>query len=65
MEIVYLLAPLALLLAVMALVGFLWAVQKGQYDDLETPAHRMLLEENNEKESKNTNHKLLKKKEGQ
>ncbi|EQC43039.1 cytochrome oxidase maturation protein, cbb3-type-like protein [Bacteriovorax sp. BSW11_IV] len=24
---------------------FVWATKEGQYDDLETPAHRMLLED--------------------
>lgn len=44
MEIVYILAPLTLFIAISALVAFLWAVNKGQYDDLETPAHRILLD---------------------
>ena len=48
MDIIYLLAPIALLLAVGAIIGFLWAVNKGQYDDLETPAHRMLLDDEDE-----------------
>lgn len=62
MNIVYILAPLALILALIALIGFLWAVQKGQYDDLETPAHRMLLDENKKHK---INHIDQSKKEGQ
>lgn len=45
MEIIYLLAPLALILATIAISAFIWAVQKGQYDDLDTPSMRLLLED--------------------
>jgi cbb3-type cytochrome oxidase maturation protein len=45
MNIVYFMVPMALLLA----IGFVWAfissVRGGQYDDLETPAHRMLFDD--------------------
>lgn len=59
MEIVYVLAPLALILALTAILGFLWAVSKGQYDDLDTPAHRMLIddEETHAVKKKNINRK--------
>ena len=63
MEIVYLLAPLALILALGAIAAFLWAVNKGQYDDLETPAHRMLLDENEEKIEKDQRKTSINKKE--
>lgn len=45
MSILYLLVPLALVLAGVAVGGFLWAVRNGQYDDVETPAIRLLLED--------------------
>ncbi len=45
MSIIYVLAPLALLLGTSAIIAFLWAVNKGQFDDMETPANRMLLED--------------------
>lgn len=45
MEIMIVLLPLALGLGAMFLVFFLWAVNKGQYDDVETPKYRMLLDE--------------------
>jgi cbb3-type cytochrome oxidase maturation protein len=47
MEVITILIPLALLLALFFIVGFIWMTVKGQYDDLETPAMRMLLEETN------------------
>lgn len=45
MEILVILAPLALLLGLTALIAFMWAVRKGQYDDLSTPANRILLDD--------------------
>lgn len=45
MNIVILLLPLALLLAFSFVAAFIWASHRGQYDDLETPAHRIFLEE--------------------
>lgn len=48
MNIVYLLLPLALLMALGSIVAFVWASYRGQYDDLVTPAHRILLDEERE-----------------
>lgn len=45
MEILILLLPLALGLGALFLGTFLWAVKKGQYDDVETPKYRMLLDD--------------------
>ena len=50
MEIVFLLLPLSLLLAGGALAGYLWSVRNGQYDDLDTPAHRILIDEDVKRE---------------
>lgn len=45
MEILYLLIPLSI--ALVFLIGgiFFWAVKSGQFDDLEGPAHRILLDD--------------------
>jgi cbb3-type cytochrome oxidase maturation protein len=43
MEVLYLLVPLALLLSAGAVAVFAWAARDGQFDDLETPAVRILL----------------------
>lgn len=40
------LIPVALIMASFFIGGFIWMTKKGQYDDLETPRHRMLLEDN-------------------
>lgn len=45
MDLVFFLLPASLLLALLAVLGFVWAVWGGQMDDLETPAHRMLLDD--------------------
>jgi cbb3-type cytochrome oxidase maturation protein len=57
MDIIVVLLPLALLLAGFFIVAFIWSTRKGQYDDLETPRFRMLLED---KKIKATNIKILK-----
>jgi cbb3-type cytochrome oxidase maturation protein len=45
MEILYLLIPLAVGLMAIAIAFFLWTVRTGQYDDLEGPAHRILMDD--------------------
>ena len=45
MAVMFVLLPVALAFAAAALVVFLIAVRTGQFDDLETPAVRILLEE--------------------
>jgi len=46
MDILIILIPLAIGLALFFVGLFIWAASKGQYDDLETPAQRILYEEN-------------------
>lgn len=45
MEIIVVLLPLALLLGATFIFAFIWSARKGQYDDLETPKFRMLLDD--------------------
>ena len=45
MDILFLLIPLGLVLLGVAIWGFLWAVRSGQFDDLEGPAHRILMDD--------------------
>ena len=42
MEILYLMIPITLLLSGSALVACVWSIKKGQFDDIDTPALRML-----------------------
>ena len=44
MEVVYLLVPLAVILAGVVVWAFFWSVRSGQFDDLEGPAHRILMD---------------------
>jgi len=44
MEILYLLIPLSLVLAGVIVWIFLWAVRSGQFDDMEGPAHQILMD---------------------
>lgn len=45
MAVLYLLIPAALVLAGLGVLGFRWAVRSGQYDDVNTPALRMLMDD--------------------
>lgn len=45
MEIVYVLLPLSLILAIGGFVAFTWGSKSGQWDDLDTPATKMLIDE--------------------
>ena len=51
MSAVYIALPFALLLALLFMAAFIWAVKTGQMDDLETPAHRILGEDEERKPS--------------
>lgn len=44
MSILYLLIPLSLLLLGLALWAFFWAAGTGQFDDLDSPGWRVLVE---------------------
>jgi len=45
MEVIYIVLPLAIALAGVAVFAFRWAVNRGQYDDLDTPPIRILFED--------------------
>lgn len=45
METIFVLLPLALLIAAIAVGFFIWAARTGQFDDLETPAVRILFDD--------------------
>jgi cbb3-type cytochrome oxidase maturation protein len=45
MEIIFLLVPLSLVLVGGIVWAFFWAVRSGQFDDLEGPAHRILMDD--------------------
>ena len=45
MNILLLLIPLSVMLLVVAIGAFVWAVKRGQFDDLDTPAIDILTED--------------------
>ncbi len=45
METIFVLLPLAPLIAAIAVGFFIWAATSGQFDDLETPAVRILFDD--------------------
>jgi cbb3-type cytochrome oxidase maturation protein len=44
-SVIFLVLPLALIVVLAAVAAFAWAARRGQFDDLETPAIRMLYDE--------------------
>ena len=45
MTALYLVLPLALLVATAAVMGFVWTVRSGQLDDVDTPPRRILFDD--------------------
>ncbi len=45
MSIVYIALPVALVLAIIAVIAFIVQVRSGQFDDLETPPRRILYDD--------------------
>jgi len=45
MDILYLLIPLSVVLVFLIGVVFWWSVKSGQFDDLEGPAYRILMDD--------------------
>lgn len=45
MEILYLLIPLSVVVLLIAIGLFVWAAKSGQFEDLEGPAYRILMDD--------------------
>ncbi len=45
MSVIFLIIPIVLLVVFAAVLAFIWATRKGQFDDMETPAVRILHED--------------------
>ena len=45
MEVIFILLPLAIIMAGGALAAFFWAAHRGQFDDLDTPRYRALFDD--------------------
>lgn len=55
MDIIYLLLPVALIIVIIIIAVFFWAVKSDQFDDLEGPAYRILMDDD-EKPKKPKSH---------
>jgi cbb3-type cytochrome oxidase maturation protein len=45
MDIIYYLIPMAVLIVAGIVGGLFWAIKSGQFDDMEGPAHRIIMDE--------------------
>lgn len=45
MSVLFIVLPIALVLAAIGVAAFLWAVGQGQYDDLDTPPYRAMFDD--------------------
>lgn len=48
MDIIYVLVPLSLVLLAIAISIFFWAVKNGQFDDMDSPAHKILFDDDDD-----------------
>ncbi|KGK42971.1 cytochrome oxidase maturation protein Cbb3 [Nitrincola sp. A-D6] len=48
MEIIIILIPIALILTGIAFWAFFWSVNSGQFDDLDSPAHSILYDDDDD-----------------
>lgn len=49
MEVIYLLIPLSLIFVSIAIYVFFWAIKSEQFDDMEGPAHRILMDDQSQR----------------
>jgi len=52
MSVLYVVVPLALAVVLVAAAAFVWAAKHGQFDDLDTPAVRMLHDDDEHRSSR-------------
>lgn len=52
MSILTYIIPIALTLGIAGLIGFLWSLKTGQYDDIEGAANRILFDEDDREDDK-------------
>jgi len=58
MESLYLLIPLAIIIAFVIAGFFFWSVKSGQFDDLKGPAHSILMDDDSPPESEHVASKI-------
>lgn len=60
MTILLLLIPIALFLGCLGLVGFIWALRTGQFDDMDGAAARILIDDEDDTLKQSDNHQNTK-----
>jgi cbb3-type cytochrome oxidase maturation protein len=45
MSALYFLIPMSIVIVAGALWAFLWSLKRGQFEDMESPAHRIIIED--------------------
>ena len=45
MQVVYFLVPLGLMVLIIAICAFCWAVNSGQFEDMDNPAHKIIFDD--------------------
>ena len=48
MDIIYILIPLSIVLIGIAVTVLFWAIKSGQFDDMDSPAHRILFDDDDQ-----------------
>lgn len=54
MDILYLLVPLSVVLVFLIGAGFWWSLRSGQFDDLDGPGYRILMDDDRAREADTT-----------
>ncbi|RTE87245.1 MULTISPECIES: cbb3-type cytochrome oxidase assembly protein CcoS [Gammaproteobacteria] len=54
MEALHIMVPIAIILVVIAIIIFFWAIKNGQFDDLERQGMNLLLDDDKPKKDKKT-----------
>jgi cbb3-type cytochrome oxidase maturation protein len=49
MSVMFVALPVAVILGTLAVLAFVWSARRGQFDDLETPRWRILLDDQRRK----------------
>ena len=53
MTILYLLVPIGIVFLILAIAFFFWAIKNGQYDDMESQALKVVIEDHIQEKNKN------------
>ncbi len=58
MEVIKILIPMAIIMGIVFVGFFIWSTKSGQFDDLDTPSKRMLLDDEIDNSNKNNSENL-------